>query len=217
MTPVQELLPKTDETQAKALLARVDGLLDDARNGRDSLHRTYVEIGLAIDEVEKSKAWMIRFRSFDNYVKDHCEPRFGKSRTQIYGAKAVAHYLLPEVTKDQLVEMGISKAMPLAQYTRRKGSSPSQDLINKALDPKIDIAEFRAAISEAQHEKPEKGKWYDFGGAFLTADEKIEMEACFELAETIEPLPEDAPDWLIRKIVMQRLVAEFNSTYAGQK
>lgn len=210
--PVQELLPKTDETLARSLLARVDGLLDTARDGRDSLQRTYVEIGLALDEVENTKAWMLVSHSFDGYIREHCEPKFGKSRTQIYGAKAVAHHLLPEISKDQLVEMGISKAMPLAMYVKRTGKSAVQ-LLEKALDSKVDVSEFRAAIAEAQHEKPEKGKWFDLGGFFCTKEEREEIERGLRSAENQEPLPADISDWLKRKIVIQRLVSEFLSTY----
>ena len=208
---MQAEIVKVDISEQTLLLTRVDDLLDTAREGRSALHQTYVEIGLGLSAVKKSGAWVLRTHSWDSYVKS-CEDRFGKARTALYGYVACAERLLPEITKEQLIEIGISKAMPLAMYVKRTGKSPAE-LLNKALDTKVDIAEFRAAISEAQHEKPEKGKWYDFGGAFLTADEKIEMDAALELAETIEPLPEDVSDCMVRKIVMQRLVAEFMSTY----
>ena len=213
--PIQEIevVSKTDRREAEALLARVDELLDRARSGRNALNSTYVEIGVALDAVENTRAWMQVARSYDGYIRDHCEPRFGKSRTQLYGARSAAKYLLPHMTPEQLVEIGISKAMPLAQYTKRSGGKLPVNLIESAMDPEVGVEEFKASIAETQHDKPEKGKWYDFGGAFLTADEKIEMDAGLERAETIEPLPKGCPSWMIRKIVMQRLIAEFLSTY----
>ena len=214
MTLTQELLPKTDEKTAKALLAKVDGLLDDARNGRDSLHRTYVEIGLALDEVENTKAWMVRHRSYDSYIKEHCEPKFGKSRTQLYGARAAAKYLLPEVSKEKLIEIGISRAMQLASYVKTTGK-PAGVLLDKALDPKVDVDQFKAAIAEAKHERPEKGKWFDLGGFFCTPEEKEEIERGFKAAVEQGPLPQEASEWFVRKTVIQRLVMEFLSTYGA--
>ena len=203
---------KVDVAQQKALLSKVDRLLESARSGMDNLSRTYVEIGVALDAVENAKAWLLVARSYDSYIKDHCEPKFGKSRTQLYNYRSVAKNLLPHMPADKLLEIGISKAQPLAQYVKHAGKL-SSGLLAAAENPEVGVEEFRASIAESRHDKPEKGKWYDFGGAFLTADEKIEMDAGLERSETIETLPEDCPDWMIRKIVMQRLVAEFLSTY----
>jgi hypothetical protein len=212
MTPVQEILPKTDESVARRLLSRVDSLLDTARDGRESLQKTYVEIGLALDEVERERAWMLVARSYDSYIKEHCEPKFGKSRTQLYGARAAAKYLLPEVSKEQLVEMGISRAMVLAMYVKRT-KKPAKELLEKALDPNVDTEQFRAEVAEAQHEKPEKGKWFDLGGFFCTKEEREEIERGLRAAEKNEPLPENTSEWMTRKIVLQRLVQEFLSSY----
>ncbi len=210
--PVQEILPKTDESVARRLLARVDGLLDTARDGRESLQKTYVEIGLALSDVEKSRAWIAgNFHSFEAYIKQ-CEGRFGRARTQLFGYKSVAERLLPEVSKEKLIEIGISRAMPLAQYVKRTGK-PVGDLLNKALDPSVGVDEFRAAVAESEHSKPEKGKWFDLGGFFCTKEEREEIERGLRAAERNEPLPENTSEWMTRKIVVQRLVQEFLSSY----
>ena len=212
MTPTQELLPKTDETQALALLARVDNLLDEARNGRDSLHRTYVEIGIALDEVENTKAWMAGFRSYDNYIREHCEPKFGKSRTQLYGYRAIAKNLLPAMTKEQLIEIGVSRAMPLAQYVRSKGSKPPQHLINKALDPGVGVDEFEAEIAQATHQSTEPGKWHQISYK-ASDDEHEEIQRAMKSALAQGPLPVETSEPFKNKIALQRLAAEFLSTY----
>jgi hypothetical protein len=208
--PVQEL--QVVSPAAEELLARVDRLLDEARAGRECLERTFMDIAIALDEVEKSRAWLSVAHSYDAYIK-FCEARFGKSRTQLYGYRSVAKNLLPAVSKEQLLTIGISKAMPLAQYSKRKNGKLPASLINKALDGQVGVEEFKAAVAETQHEKPERTKWFDMQGFYVTADEKIEIEAGLERAETIEPLPDNCPDWLVRKIVVQRLIAEFLSTY----
>ena len=213
--PAQEIevVSKTDRKDAEALLARVDELLDRARSGRDALNSTYVEIGVALDAVENTRAWMQVARSYDGYIREHCEPRFGKSRTQLYGARSTAKYLLPHMTPEQLIEIGISKAMPLAQYTKRHAGNLPENLVKQAIDPRVGVEEFKAAVAETQNEKPEKGKWFQIPGFFVTPEEKEEIERGLRRAEEIEPLPETAPDWLKTKITVQRLVAEFLSTY----
>ena len=207
-----ETVSPADRQKQTELLDRVDALLDDSRATQDHLARNFIQIGIALLEVDKSRAWVLRAKSSDQYIKN-CEGRFGKGRTALYNFKSVAENLLPHVSEQKLLEMGISKAQPLAQYTRRSGGKLPESLINEALDPKVSVDEFRASIAEAQHEKPEKGKWYDLGGFYCTADEKIEIDMGLERAETIEPLPENIPVWMARKIAIQRLVAEFLATY----
>ena len=73
-----EVVSKTDRIEAQAVLARVDELLDRARSGRESLNSTYVEIGVALDAVENTRAWMQVARSYDGYIREHCEPRVRK-------------------------------------------------------------------------------------------------------------------------------------------
>lgn len=204
---------KVDIEQQKALLSKVDRLLDSARTGHENLSRTYVEIGLALEEVDESKAWMVVARSYDSYIKDHCEPKFGKSRTQLYGYRSIAKNLLPSASESELIEMGVTKAQALAGFVKRQKKPPTDKLLADAKNPKIGIEEFRASVAESQHEKPEKGSWYDLGGFFVTPDEKEEIERGFQRATEIEPLPEDCPEWLRKKIIVQRLVAEFLSTY----
>lgn len=211
MTPAQEILPKTDEKVARTLLARVDNLLDEARNGRSKLYSTYVEIGAALLEVEQTRAWMAGgFHSLEAYIKQ-CEGRFGRARTQLFGYKAVAERLLPEVPKEKLIEMGISRAMPLAQYVKRTGK-PASNLLADALNPKVSVEEFEAKVAEATHETPEKGKWHQIS---IKAEDSEwdEIERAIEVALALGPLPETASEPLKRKVALLRMSQEFLATY----
>lgn len=212
MTPTQELIPKTDETAARDLLERVDGLLVRAKESRQALYRTYVEIGLALDEVETTGAWILVARSYDSFIKEHCEPLFGKSRTQLYSYRAIAKNLLPAVTKEQLIEMGVTRAIPLAQYTKLKGRGPSQDLINRALDKNISAEEFESHIAQATHQSPEQGKWHQIP-IKATADEWSEIQRAMTSALAQGPLPEETSEPTKNKVALLRLSAEFLSTY----
>ena len=212
--PTQEIetVSPADRQKQTELLDRVDALLDDSRATQEHLARNFIQIGIALLEVDKSHAWTLRAKSSDAYVKS-CEARFGRSRTVLYGYKSVAENLLPHMPADKLLEIGISKAQPLAQYSKHHAGKLPESLIEQAIDPGVGVEEFKAAVAETQHEKPEKGKWYDLGGFYCTADEKIEIDMGLERAETIEPLPADIPVWMARKIAIQRLVAEFLATY----
>lgn len=208
---VQEIIPKTDESAAKTLLARVDSLLDEARNGRASLHQTYIEIGLGLSAVKSTGAWSVRSHSWDGYIKS-CEERFGRGRTALYGYVACAERLLPVVSKDQLIEMGVSRAMPLAQYVRLKGSSPPEDLINKALDSKVKVEEFESLIAEATHQSTEKGKWHQIS---IKAEDSEweEIERAISVALALGPLPVETSEPTKRKVALLRMSQEFLATY----
>src|ERR1700689_1892163 len=165
-----ERASEEEHKKQELLLEKVDALLDETRPGQERLHRNFIQIGIALLEVDRSKAWTIRRHSSAGYIKS-CEARFGKGRTALYGFKSVAENLLPHLPEQKLLEIGISKAQPLAQYVKRTGKTPPENLLSDAGNPEVGVDEFKSSIAEAQNEKPEKGKWYDFGGAFLTADE----------------------------------------------
>lgn len=207
-----ELVSPAELARNEELLAAVDSLLDETRATEDRLHRNFLEIGVAMLAVQKAKAWLSRAKSWDSYVMD-CGKRFGRGRTALYGYTSVAERLLPHMPAAQLVEMGISKAQPLAQYARHHEGKLPANLVNKAIDSGVGIEEFKAAVAETQNEKPEKGSWYDLGGFFVTPEEKEEIERGLSRAAEVEPLPGDCPEWLRKKIIVQRLVAEFLSTY----
>lgn len=211
MQEIETVSPAAREKQQQ-LLTRVDLLLDDSRATQEHLARNFIQIGIALLEVDKSRAWTLRSHSSDGYIKS-CEARFGKGRTALYGFKSVAENLLPHLPEQKLLEMGISKAQPLAQYVKRTGKTPSAELLADAFNPKVEVEEFRASVAGALHEKPEKGKWYDLGGFFVSPEEKEEIDRGLEQAANNEPLPDNCSEWMRKKIIIQRLVAEFLSTY----
>lgn len=214
MQEIETVTPIARKEQEK-LLARVDSLLDDSRATQEHLARNFIQIGIALLEVDKSRAWVLRAKSSDQYIKD-CEGRFGKGRTALYGFKSVAENLLPHVPEQKLLEMGISKAQPLAQYIKRTGGKLPENLVKSAINPKISVEEFRASIAETLHEKPESGKWYEFlSGFYVTPAEKSEFERAILAAKSQIELPENCSEWLERKLVAQAFVAECLSSWGA--
>jgi hypothetical protein len=206
---------QVDVERQKEILAEVDKLLDSAREGRESLNRTYVEIGAALCQVEKYKAWLLTDHSFEAYIK-RCEERFGKSRTQLFAYKSCAQNLLPYLSSEKLVEIGISKAQPLATFVKNSGKKPPAKLLAAAENPKVGVEEFRASIAETLHEKPESGKWYEFlSGFYVTPEEKAEFERAIQAAKAQIELPENCSEWLERKLVAQAMTAECLSSWGA--
>jgi hypothetical protein len=195
MSTAVEILRANPEEAA--LLARVDSLLDSYRANRESLHRNYVEVSLAMVEVKKTRAWLARAHSWDQYVKD-CGERLGKKRTVLYAGVSVIERLSPYVETKQLVEMGISKSQPLAQYVKQKGTKPPDNLMSKALDPSVSAEQFRADIARETHQPvDEKSKWRTIG-FFCTDDEWAEIERAFALARREGQIDENLPENLVQ-------------------
>src|SRR5262249_4339415 len=147
-----------------------------------------------------------------SYLMD-CEQRFGRGRSFLYDCKSVAQRLLPAVPETTLIDMGITKARELAQYTKKKGKNPDENLISKAMDGQVSTDEFRAMVAESLHEKPEKGKWYEFGGFYATPEEKKEIDRLMLSAREQVNLPENCSEMLERKIIFQAMVAECLSSW----
>jgi hypothetical protein len=215
--PAQEIEVQTPAARERqeSLLARVDLLLDDSRATQEHLARNFIQIGIALLEVDKSRAWTLRAKSSDQYIKD-CEGRFGRGRTALYAYKSVAENLLPHMPEQKLVEIGISKAQPLATFVKNSGKKPPAKLLAAAENPKVGVEEFRASIAETLHEKPESGKWYEFlSGFYVSAEEKAEFERAIQAAKAQIELPENCSEWLERKLVAQCFVAECLSSWGA--
>jgi hypothetical protein len=198
---------------AKELLKQVDGLLDAAREQAENQAKTHIEIGEKLLEIETSRAWLLtEYKTFDEYLKQHCVPKFGRGRTALYGYKSTAKRLLPSMDRQTLIDMGISKAQVLGQYVKKKGAPP-QELITRAIDPAVGVEEFRAEIADTIHEKPESGTWWEFGGFYVSKEERSEYERVMAVARQVLNLPADVSEWSERKAIWGALAAEFLSQH----
>lgn len=209
--PNEGSIEQFDHQLAEKLLARVSNLLDQTRAAQDELHRNYVEIGIAILDVQKAKAWMILpdLKSFDQYIMS-CEDKFGRKRTALYEYTRVARELLPEIGETQLIEIGISKAGQLASYLH-SGQKLTPELLLAAKDQKVD--DFRSDLFRKMNKIPENGgKWFKI--EFVASKEELEeLEQTFELSEEVEPSPEGTPEWAKIKTAVFRMAAEFKAEY----
>src|ERR1700733_7845704 len=197
----------------ETLLVRVDSLLDEARENQARLASNYVEVGILMLEVRETKAWISRSRSWDQYVLD-CGQRMGRKRTVLYGVTSVAEQLGPHFDQKQLMTMGISKSQPLAQYVKLTGKKPPEHLVNSALDPTVNVEEFRSQLSQARHEKPEgKEKWRELGGFYASAEEWAEIQRAFAYARVMDEITEDTPDMIVQKRTILAMARECISSW----
>jgi hypothetical protein len=209
-----EIVRASDEREL--LLTRVDSLLDQARQGRESLARNYIDIGLGLLEVKKTGAWAAREHSWDAYVMS-CESRFGKTRTALYGYVSCPEQLLPYVSQKQLVDMGVSKAQPLAALVKKTKKRPSDELLQAAVDSKVSVEDFRAKLAEAQHQQPEgKEKWRDLGGFYASNPEWEEIQRAFSYAREIDEVGVDESEMIARKRILTAMARECISSWGPQ-
>lgn len=202
-----------DSLTAAQLKERVDKLLKSIGDNEWELGKRFVQLGNALLKVRQTKAWENwGFESFGGYI-DSIRSLIDKGRTQLYATISVAEKLLPVVGEAKLEQMGITKAAELKKAVV-DGKVPSDDLINKALDPKTGVKELRAGVfKETKQPENEKGVYHDWGGAYLTPEEKTEFDRAFAVAEKELELKPDIPNHIRTKEVFLAFAREFLSTY----
>jgi hypothetical protein len=90
------------------------GLLIGAERERDE---RFVELGQHLREVRAGQSWRLEsLKSFDEFL----EKRFPESRRKAYYLLAI-HEHLTRITKQQLREVGWTKARELVKVARRDG------------------------------------------------------------------------------------------------
>lgn len=211
--PDIQKLSKADETKARALLARVDGLLETARASREALEKTYLDIGIALRDVKETRAWLAGpFHSFDAYVIEWCEPRFNRKRNTLYSYKAAAEQLLPHFSREQLVGMGVTKAIALSGYVRETGKKPPETLYAAAINPDVKVEDFEVSVADARHIKREPGKWRVFK-IWATDEEWAEIETAMAAALAHAQLGPDKSESTLQKVALIRMSQECISSW----
>jgi hypothetical protein len=181
------------------------------------LDSNWVYLGCLTHKVRTNKYWQnYGHRSFGAYIAT-LAPKVEKERSQIYLYTTVAEKLLPQISENDLVNMGATKANELKKYVVESGKLVPQELIDLALNPNKKIDEVKAAVADSLNRTPEtKGKWFEIKGFYVSEEEQILLEDTLELAKNIDPvIPHDIPDHVQRKEAVLRLAMEFQSTYGG--
>lgn len=213
------LAPPTQEEKSKAHAthAQILALISEVTAQEKDLDGNYVRLGSKINTMQAKKYWIILgYASWTEYF-DFLQNKFGTGRTQLYAYLGIAKTLLPAVSEQKLIDMGVSKASELRKAMQTTGVKPSEAIIDMAVNPKVGLSEFRASVHKENHivDEGEKGKWFDFKGCYLTDDEKREIFGAFDYARRVDPpISKKLPDHVQFREIMLRLAREFTGSWA---
>lgn len=213
------LAPPTKEEKAEAHSThqQILALISEARVQEQELDANYVKLGVKVNLMQSKKHWItLGYASWTEYF-DFLQNKFGAGRTQLYQYLGIAKTLLPTISEQNLIAMGVSKASELKRAVQTTGQQPSQEIIDLAANPKVGVHQFRAKLHQEQHiigDEP-KGKWFDFKGCYLTDEERKEIFQAFDYAKKVDPVvPTNWPDHVQFKEVLLRLCREFTGAWA---
>ena len=111
--------PELDHQRAAFVLCKIDEILTWEKTKEQERDVRFVELGEYLCEVRSRQYWRLeRLNSFDEFL----EKRFPESRRKAYYLMAI-HENLTRIPKQQLREVGWSKAAELVKVARRDGEN----------------------------------------------------------------------------------------------
>jgi hypothetical protein len=111
--------PELDRRRAVFVLGRIDEILTWEKTKEQERDVRFVELGEYLCEVRSKQYWRLeKLNSFDDFL----EKRFPESRRKAYYLMAI-HENLTRIPKQQLREVGWSKAVELVKVARRDGAN----------------------------------------------------------------------------------------------
>jgi hypothetical protein len=111
--------PELDRRRALFVLGRIDEILTWEKHKEHERDARFVELGEYLCEVRSKQYWRLeKLNSFDDFL----EKRFPESRRKAYYLMAI-HETLTRIPKQQLREVGWSKAAELVKVARRDGEN----------------------------------------------------------------------------------------------
>jgi hypothetical protein len=109
--------PELDRRRAVFVLGKIDEMLTWGKTKEQERDMRFVELGEYLCEVRSRQYWRIeKLNSFDEFL----QKRFSESRRKAYYLMAI-HENLTRIPKQQLREVGWSKAVELVKVVRRDG------------------------------------------------------------------------------------------------
>ena len=109
--------PEINRRRAVLVLGKIDEILSWEKIKEQEKDTRFVELGECLCEVRSNQYWRLeKLKSFDEFL----ERRFPGSRRKAYYLMAI-HEKLMRIPKQQLREVGWSKAVELVKVARREG------------------------------------------------------------------------------------------------
>src|SRR5512141_2653869 len=123
------LAPQLNEKRARFVLAKIDQILEWERDMDRERDTRFVDLGRYLCEVRAGQYWRREnLASFDDFL----QRRFPESRRKAYYLMSI-HEQLPRQVRNELKQVGWSKAAELAKVARREREQfKSADWLHKA-------------------------------------------------------------------------------------
>jgi hypothetical protein len=204
------VVQKVDTSPATMALHKVELLLTEVAGQEASLDYNWVKLSVALEEVQVKEYWRGKHTSFGSYLKETCE-KYKRGRSQMYNYIAVAHVLLPVMSEEQIIQVGIAKAQALTEGVKAHGSLPVAAL-ETALDASKTVQDIKEVLFRDSN-KDEKGEWFPLTGFPVSKEERATITDAFQAARRTDPaIPATWKPWQILKETLLRLSMEYLSS-----
>ncbi len=206
--------------EAEALRCRIYNELEGTSVACFALDQSFVRVGVLLAEFKAKEFWRAYpdlYKTFDDFISE-LKIKFKRGRTQLYSYLTVAEVLLPTIDAEKLEQMGISKALELKRAMKKLEGKPLPSvLLDAALDSTKTTKELRGTIGQALNLLPdEKGAWFDWGGSFLSKEERDFMKEAFHVTIALLGLKQDVPEHIQRKAIFKAWAEEFYGTHSPE-
>ncbi len=203
---------------AEELRAAIYGQLGETVVKETELDHSYARLGHLLAAFKAGEYWRgLAYPNFDAFMLELRE-RFNRGRSQLYAYLSVAEKLLPLMSADDLDSMGISKAQEIKRAVCGvPGRKLTTEIIAAALNPKTTGKELRAVLAEAYNitdDNRPKGAWFDFGGAYLSSEERKLFVDTVKMTTALLGLKKETPEHIQRREILLAWASEFMGTHA---
>lgn len=215
---MSEEIIKTEILQGEIVpvLEQIDTLIQRLLAAESNLDHGYAKLGMLLTDVSEQELWREDFQSFDQYLSSLTE-KYHRGRTSLYQYFSAVREMRPYLSEEQMNVMGISKLSVLKKATRELGFPPNTAVMETALDPQTTVSDVRKAVAQNHKLTPEEqeGTWYDLGGFFASAEERLVIRSAFEASWRTDPVVQKTVKESVRlKEGLLRLSMEYLATHS---
>ncbi len=200
------------------LRRRIYNVLENSTAGEFALEQSWTRLGVLLSAFKAQESWRpLGYVTFDDFITE-LKMKFKRGRTVLYGYLSCAEVLLPIIGAEKLEQMGISKSLELKRAVKKLEGKPLPPaLLDAALDATKTTKELRGTIGQALNLTPdEKGVWFDWGGSFLSKEERDFMKEAFHVTIALLGLKSDVPEHIQRKAIFKAWAEEFYGTHSTE-
>ncbi len=200
------------------LRRRIYNVLENSTAGEFALEQSWTRLGVLLSAFKAQESWRpLGYVTFDDFITE-LKMKFKRGRTVLYGYLSCAEVLLPIIGAEKLEQMGISKSLELKRAVKKLENKPLPPaLLEAALDASKTTKELRATIGQALNLTPdEKGVWFDWGGSFLSKEERAFMKEVFSVTKALLGIKADVPEHIQRKAIFTAWAEEFYGTHSSE-